>query len=307
MEENVDEAKRVEDFRLYSSRSNGVSRRNMKILITGGNGNIAQMITRNLNGKNGYEISNPSRKELNILCFDEVEKYLNMNHFDILVHTAIEGGRRTKEETGQVVYNNMLMMENLLFFSDRFKMIINFDSAAIYDRATDILNRKEDDVITIPKDYYGFSKYVIHQRGLQHDNFYNIRIFNIFHANEECNRFIKACFIAKQNNTDIIIHENKWFDFFYEDDFIALIMYYFNNVTSLENLQKTINVCYDKKYKLSDIAELILHDKSKIIIHNNDLLYNYSGNNTQLQKMGIQFIGLENSIQIYNNIFTSNI
>ena len=166
MEENVDEAKRVEDFRLYSSRSNGVSRRNMKILITGGNGNIAQMITRNLNGKNGYEISNPTRKELNILCFDEVEKYLNMNHFDILVHTAIEGGRRTKEETGQVVYNNMLMMENLLFFSDRFKMIINFDSAAIYDRATDILNRKEDDVITIPKDYYGFSKYFMQTKNV---------------------------------------------------------------------------------------------------------------------------------------------
>ena len=39
-------------------------------------------------------------------------------------------------------------------------MIINFDSAAIYDRASDILNRKEEDLLTIPNDYYGFSKYI---------------------------------------------------------------------------------------------------------------------------------------------------
>ena len=37
----------------------------MKILITGGNGNIAKMIKRNLS--NYFHIDNPSRQELNIL------------------------------------------------------------------------------------------------------------------------------------------------------------------------------------------------------------------------------------------------
>ena len=41
-------------------------------------------------------------------------------------------------------------------------MIINFDSAAIYDRTTDILERREEELLTIPTDYYGFSKYVIY-------------------------------------------------------------------------------------------------------------------------------------------------
>ena len=41
------------------------------------------------------------------------------------------------------------MLENLLKFSHKFKMIINFDSAAIYDRSTDILNRKENELITM--------------------------------------------------------------------------------------------------------------------------------------------------------------
>ena len=179
----------------------------MKILITGGKGNIAQMIKRNLSDY--YEIDNPSRQELNILNKDEIENYLNAKSYDILIHTAILGGRRTKEENGDVTHNNLLMLENLLFFSDKFKMIINFDSGAIYNRATDILNRKEEELLSIPIDYYGFSKYMIYQRSLQHNNMFNFRIFNIFHTNEEPDRFIKACFLSKQDKRHFTIFEDK--------------------------------------------------------------------------------------------------
>jgi hypothetical protein len=140
-----------------------------------------------------------------VLNLKDIENYLNQNSFDILVHTAILGGRRTKEETGEVTHLNLVMLENLLFFADRFKMIINFDSAAIYDRSTDILDRKEEDLLTIPTDYYGFSKYIIYQRSLNYKHFYNFRIFNIFHEQEEPNRFVKSCFLAKNNNDCVTI------------------------------------------------------------------------------------------------------
>jgi len=169
----------------------------MKVLITGGNGNIAKMIKNNLSSES-CEITNLSRNDLNVLNQFDIEKYLSENTFDILVHTAILGGRRTKEENGDVTHNNLVMLENLLKFSDKFKMIINFDSAAIYDRSTDISNRKESDLHTIPNDYYGFSKYLIYQRSLQYKNVYNFRIFNIFHLNEEPDRFTKSCFNAKK-------------------------------------------------------------------------------------------------------------
>ena len=96
----------------------------MKILITGGNGNIAKMIKNNLSSN--YEIVNLSRNELNILNYEDIKNYLDKNKFDILVHTAILGGRRLKEENGDVTHYNLLMFENLLKFSDQFKMIINF-------------------------------------------------------------------------------------------------------------------------------------------------------------------------------------
>jgi GDP-L-fucose synthase len=273
----------------------------MKILITGGNGNIAKMIKNNLSVPN-YEITNLSRNDLNVLNQFDIEKYLNENTFDILVHTAILGGRRTKEENGDVTHNNLIMLENLLKFADRFKMIINFDSAAIYDRSSDILNRKETDIYTIPTDYYGFSKYVIYQRSLQYNNMYNFRIFNIFHKNEEHDRFIKSCFNAKKNNTQVTIFEDKYFDFVYEDDFVKIIKYYFDNAENREKLIKTINICYEKKYKLSEIANLIINDSTNItILDSTSLNKNYSGDDTLLRSLNIDLLGLENSLKIYKN------
>jgi UDP-glucose 4-epimerase len=272
----------------------------MKILITGGNGNIAKMIKKNLSNK--YEIVNLSRHDLNVLSYDDVKNYLDKNHFDILVHTAILGGRRTKEENGGVTHNNLLMFENLLQFSDKFKMIINFDSAAIYDRNTDILNRKEEDLVTIPTDYYGFSKYVIYKRSLQHDNIFNFRVFNIFHPNEEADRFTKQCFLAKKNNTIVTIFQDKWFDFVYENDFITIIDYYLSNANNKNVLEKTINICYKEKYRLSDIAELIVN-KSNINILNKNSLNNYSGDGEKLYKLGLELNGLNKSIQLYSDIF----
>ena len=276
----------------------------MKILITGGNGNLAKMIHKNLSSNN-YEITNLSRNDLNVLNELEIEKYLSENSFDILVHTAILGGRRTKEENGDVTHNNLLMLENLLKFADKFKMIINFDSAAIYDRKTDILNRKENEIFTIPIDYYGFSKYLIYKRSLQYENVYNFRIFNLFHVNEEDTRFIKSCFNAKNNDEQITIFEDKYFDFFYEDDFIKIIKFYFDNVVFPEKLIKTINICYDKKYKLSEVANLIINEPTKINIIDSNSNKNYSGDNTSLKSLNIELLGFETSLKIYEDKYNN--
>jgi nucleoside-diphosphate-sugar epimerase len=270
----------------------------MKILITGGNGNIAKMIKNYFSLD--HNISSPSREELNILNLNELSNFLMYKEFDILIHTAISGGRRTKEENGEVTHNNLLMLENLLYFSNKFKMIINFDSGAIYDRSTDIYNRKEEDLFTIPTDYYGFSKYLIYKRTSQISNFFNLRIFNIFHINEEPDRFIKSCFLAKKNKTNISIFEDKYFDFLYEDDLLNIIKCYIDNFNNQNILEKTINICYEKKYKLSEIAKIILKDESKIIVLNNKLTNNYCGDDSSLKKMNIKLDGFEKSLEKYH-------
>jgi UDP-glucose 4-epimerase len=271
----------------------------IKLLITGGNGNIAKIIKNSLSSS-GFYIINPSREELNILYLSNIKTFLINNQFDILIHTAITGGRRLKEDSSEDSYKNIIMFENLLTFSEKFKMIINLDSGAIYDRATDILNRDEDELYTVPKDYYGFSKYVIYKRTLNYSHIYNFRIFNIFHANEEINRFIKSCFISKYNNTIINISEDKYFDFVYKDDFIKIMNYYINNLNTQDKLEKTINICYKEKYKLSDIAKMICK-VDNINILNDNSNNNYCGNNTKINNLSIKLDGIEKSLILYEN------
>lgn len=273
----------------------------LKILITGGNGNIAKIIKNNLFLQ--YNIFSPSHTELDLLNLNYLKDYINKLNPDIIIHTAIIGGRRTKIDDYDVFYKNILMFENLIYCSKNVKMIINLDSGAIYDRSTDIINRKETDINTIPTDFYGFSKYTIYKQSLLYDNIYNFRIFNIFHINEENDRFIKSCFSAKKNNTELLINDDKYFDFFYEDDFIKVLVYYIENFNK-NNLEKTINICYDKKYKLSEIAKLIEniyeYKEINIKILNNSLKYNYSGDSTllyNLKKDKFELDGLEKSLE----------
>ena len=276
----------------------------IRVLITGGNGNIATMIKNNLSSK--YNITTLSHEELDVLHYDKLSVFLNNNSFDILVHTAILGGRRTKIENGEVTHFNLLMFENILKFADKFKMIINLDSAAIYDRSTDILNRKEDDLYTVPNDYYGFSKYIIYNRSLLFSNIFNFRIFNIFHKNEEKDRFIYSCFNSKKNNEKLTIFEDKYFDFVYENDFVKIVDYYFENVNNISFLSKTINICYEKKYKLSEIAEMIIEDKSLIEIINPTSNNNYSGCYHKLYTLPIVFDGLDKGLECYSQNFMLN-
>jgi nucleoside-diphosphate-sugar epimerase len=290
----------------------------IKILVTGGNGNIAKIIKNNLSINPNYKITTLGRSDLNILNYEDIKKYLNdeKNKFDILVHTAILGGRRGKEENNDTTHINLIMFENIIKFAHMFKMIINLDSAAIYDRSTDIYYRGENELNTIPYDYYGFSKYLIYHRSLAYKNVFNFRLFNIFYSEEENDRFIKLCFEAKynydndnDNKKQITIFEDKYFDFVYELDFIKIVDYYWSNINNQESLIKTINICYEKKYKLSDIAKLILSDNTnntdntdntdKIIITNDSSSNNYCGDASLLYSLGIKFDGLEKSLEIY--------
>ncbi len=275
-----------------------------KIFISGGNGNIAKMIKNNL--KNDFIFFSPNHKELDILDCNKLKEYIYSINPDIIIHTAILGGRRTKEETSDVVYKNLLMFENIIKCSKNVNMIINFDSAAIYDRKTDILNKKEYELNSIPEDYYGFSKYIIYNRSLNLNNVYNFRIFNIFHINEENDRFIKGCFNAKKNNTEFIIHDDKYFDFMYEDDFVKIVKYYLDNFDK-KNLEKTINICYKDKNKLSEIVKLIEntgeYKEIKLKVLNNECIHNYCGDNTLLNNINdIKLDGLKKSLEKYNNL-----
>ena len=276
-----------------------MSDQKLEILITGGAGNIATIISLKLQSK--YNITNATREQLDMLNLDKMQKYFDTHTYDIIIHTAISGGRRTVEDNADVFYKNVLMFENLLSFSDRFKMIINIDSGAIYDRKTDIMFRKEDDLKTVPTDYYGLSKYVIHKRSAGIQNVFHLRVFNIFHVTEEPDRFISKCFLSEMRKQPLIIQEDRYFDFVYDADFAKIVQYYCECMKKgeISRLPHTVNVCYKEKRKLSDVAKMIIRDPSLIKIGEHVSYHNYMGDSEVLYTFGITFDGLEKGLEMY--------
>ena len=276
----------------------------IKILITGVNGFIGRNLKKYLSNA-GYEIDGLTRTDLDLLDRDMITSFLSEKYYDLIIHTAIEGGRRTKPDTEEMFYKNILMVYNLLSNKKHFGRMITFGSGAELDRMLDI----NDETIfeeRYPIDYYGMSKNVIAKLCLVEPQLYNFRIFNCFGHDESEGRLIRSNIEKKLRGESMTLFSNRLMDFFYIDDLGKMIDSFINS----SNFPKTIDCVYQKKYRLIDILKIIneISDERVDIITSNDTSIN-SINANQTDYIGmfidlsIEFIGLKKSIEIiYNKI-----
>ena len=68
----------------------------VRILITGGNGYIAQAIYASL--KNEHNITLITRKDFDLTDSELTNQWFKDKYFDVVIHTAIVGGNRLKPE-----------------------------------------------------------------------------------------------------------------------------------------------------------------------------------------------------------------
>jgi UDP-glucose 4-epimerase len=226
-----------------------------KVLITGGKGYIARNLVP-LFEKKGYEVKAPSHIELDLLNRELLEEYLLKSQPDVIIHTATKGGKRTKEDTWEDVYvPNIKMFENLYLSNTAHTKIIVIGSGAEFDRRYPIQYAIEKTVqYEWPIDPYGLSKNIITKRVLADlGNAYVLRLFGCFNFDEDPARFIKAGILNLKRGLPIGIHQNKEMDFFYLDDVFKVMDYVINEPNSPRN----INLVYEKKMTLMDIASLI--------------------------------------------------
>lgn len=256
----------------------------MNILITGGNGYIAKSLSMGLwGGPNRPNITCISRKDFNLTDREATNKWFKDKYFDIVIHTAIDGGNRLKIDNSGVLVNNLSMFYNLLSNQDKFTQLISFGSGA---------------ELGYPTDYYGLSKNIINKIIQSEPKFNNIRIFGVFDENELDRRFITPNIKRYINKKPIIIHQNKLMDFFYMKDLITVVNYIIKNPSI-----KEINCSYLQPYSLYDIALLINNlgsHKCEIKIENEGMGKPYI---SKPQKLNLPLIGLEKAIkQIYEKL-----
>ncbi len=83
-----------------------------------------------------------------------------------------------------------------------------------------------------------------------------------------------------KSKKEIIIQNDRYFDFFYIEDLRPII---YDIITS--KLEEDVNLCYQKKYLISEVAEHILrlqNTDSKIFIQSK--VKNFTGSNKYLSK-----------------------
>jgi len=257
----------------------------MRILITGGNGYIAKKVAE---GLKEHDVTLITRADLDLTDENACRLYFYNKSFNVVIHTAIEGGSRLKEETEKVMENNLRMYYNIQKFINPHTRFISFGSGAELGH---------------PTDYYGLSKHIIAKSMLAKPNCFNIRIYAVFDYDELDTRFIKSNVTRYANKEDMVIHQNKFMDFFYMDDLISVIKYYIKE----ENPLKEFNCTYLESRTLLQIAEMINHlDKHRVGISvlKDGLGEGYIG---KWDGLVLPLVGLEQGIMNTYNIIKSQL
>ena len=85
----------------------------MNILITGGNGFVGRNLRKYLLPPN-YIVYAVSHNELDVLCLSKLQQFINKNNIDVIIHAAISGGRRIKQDDISVFNTNVKMWDNIV-------------------------------------------------------------------------------------------------------------------------------------------------------------------------------------------------
>ena len=269
-----------------------------KILITGSTGFIGRNLKRKLNSV--YDIVSPCHSEFDLLDSDNVQDFLRDNSFDVIIHTANTNNTRNKSVTPyDSLDGNLRMFYNLERCKDYYGKMYYFGSGAEYDMQHYIPVMKEEYFDThVPKDPYGFSKYVMSKSCRADGNIYDLRLFGVYGKYEELERrFISNAICRALKGKDITIQKNVYFDYLWIDDLCDIMRWFIENEPKYHHY----NVCRGSKIDLFSLAYLvreILDLNCDIVVSEPGWKPEYTGDNSRLlEELGdCPFTGFKESI-----------
>ena len=115
----------------------------MKVLVTGRNGFLGKELIEELKS-NCYEVTSIGRSEVDLTDAKSVRDYFKGRQFDVVVHTAFQGGKRGQTDKLDSFINNLEMFNNLTNHNKCYSKLINFCSGAAFDRGRGIYEYNEE-------------------------------------------------------------------------------------------------------------------------------------------------------------------
>jgi nucleoside-diphosphate-sugar epimerase len=271
----------------------------MNILITGANGFLGREFVRLLQNTE-HNILATTRDNLDVSDSTAVDQFFINNKIDIVLHTAFIGVKNSTENSVDTFITNLDMHRNLSNQASKFKLMFSFGSGAAFDRDEKIEDIFESQLHSRhPADFYGKAKNIIARHiNKHHDNIINLRLFGCFGPLEDNTRLIMNSITQATEKQPIIIHQDKKMDFFYVNDLFKVIMFYAKNYK--ETLPKDLNMCYEHKTTLAEIANHIKNlteSEEGVIIKKKDFAPAYTGAGATLASLNLKLRGLEEGIR----------
>ena len=255
-----------------------------------------------------YEVLAPSSAELDLLNEQAVREYLGTHRFDVVVHAATTRSNRRMAAAPDLLDRNCRMffnlVRNLAGDERRFGKMIHFGSGAEYDRFQVPARVREDYFDTrVPRDAYGFSKYICAKYIERSDRIVNLRLFGVFGAYEDyAVRFISNACCRALKGLPIVLRQDVMFDYLYIKDLVKITRWFIEN----DARHKAYNVCTGRPVALTELARVIARISAQVSGRNPNVSVmtegmgpEYSGDNSRMltELRGYQFWDLEGSIK----------
>lgn len=198
----------------------------MKVCVLGSNGFLGKNIL------DGTAWTGLNHKDLNLTDQKAVRDYFSRNEYDVVVHCAAVGGSRNRPDDSDVMYQNIIMFENV---------VCAFKGKIIYFSSGASLRGNP------PVDPYGLSKWIIDKRIENISNVYSLRIWGCYGPHELSSRFSYICKVNKH----VVIDKDRYFDFIDVRDVCDIVGDYIIG----KRVEKFCNLVYQEKLLLSQWAK----------------------------------------------------
>ncbi len=267
-----------------------------RVLFTGGTGFVGKNVLPMLTEK--FDVKAPKRSDLNLYEEAAIEKYLIENKIDVILHCANPNPvKNSLDKSDKMVRDSLQMFLSLYNNRNLVDKIIYLGSGAVYDKSKDIISAKETDCFgTIPKDDYGFAKYVMNF--MTKENVYNLCVFGCYGPGDAESKFITHCIRCCLRKESITIRQNCMFDYLHVFDLGKIMSWAINGKPKYNRY----NTCSGKKVSLLEIAQIVkqkMHSDEEILVLKNGWNNEYTGTNNRLrEEYKDEFISLERGIEM---------
>src|SRR5210317_2276821 len=194
----------------------------MRVCILGAGGFVGKNLVRDT------DWVGVTRQDLDLTNQDAVEDYFKSHTYDVVIHCAVIGGSRLKEDDGDVTHKNLLMFENVVRVF-KGKLLYFSSGAAVRGNP--------------PTDPYGLSKWIIDQRIKTIQNAHSLRIWGCYGPHELSTRFSAVC----EREGHVSIDKDRYFDFIDVKDVQKVVHQYIDGLRD----DKEVNLVYPEVRLLS--------------------------------------------------------